>query len=504
MKIGKIVDLNNSTSHQADSERVIKHGLTFDDVLLIPRRSEVLPREVKLTTRLTKGIELNVPLVSAAMDTVTDANLAIAIAREGGIGIIHKNLSIKDQVEQVDKVKRSESFTITRPITLSPDVTLGHALKMMQQYGISGIPVVAGKKLVGMLTHRDIRFATDKSIPVSEYMTKEPLVTAKHGTSLERAQEILHEKRIEKLPIVDDDGELLGLITAKDLQNKHMYPNACKDDKGRLRVGAAVGTSAETLERVEALIENGVDVITVDTAHGHSVGVLKIVEKIKTTYPDTQVIAGNIATACGARDLVSAGVDAVKVGIGAGAICTTRIIAGIGVPQLTAVLDCAKELKDTGVPLISDGGIRYSGDIAKAIAAGASCVMIGSLFAGAEESPGETILWEGRTYKVYYGMGSLQAMKKGSADRYFQEGAEPDKLVPEGIEGRIPYKGKLADTIFQLLGGLKAAMGYCGCPDIPTFQNTPEFLQITPAGVRESHPHDITITREAPNYAVTI
>ncbi len=475
-------------------------GLTFDDVLIVPQRSAILPSEVKLETRISRGIRLNIPLASAAMDTVTEWELAIAIAREGGIGIIHKNLSVEEQSAQVDKVKRSESFTISEPITLPSNLPLERALEVMRRDNISGIPIVDNGKLVGMLTHRDIRFATDTSLPVAEYMTSAPLVTAPVGTTPEQAQEILHEERIEKLPVVDNGGRLVGLITAKDILKKRMFPNACMDERGRLRVGGAVGVAPGTMERAEALIDAGVDLITVDTAHGHSEGVIRTVREIKARFPDIQLLAGNIATAEGARDLADAGVDGVKIGMGAGAICTTRVIAGTGVPQITAIIECAKALEGSGVPLVADGGIRYSGDIAKALAAGADVVMIGSLFAGTNESPGETVLWEGRTYKVYYGMGSLTAMKKGAADRYFQEGAEPDKLVPEGIEGRVPYKGKLASAIFQLTGGLRAAMGYCGCSDVSTFKRESHFVQVTAAGVRENHPHDVIITQEAPNY----
>ena len=475
-------------------------GLTFDDVLILPRRSELIPRQANVATRLTREIALKIPLLSAAMDTVTDWRLAIALAREGGIGIIHKNLAVEEQAAQVDRVKRSESFTITNPITLPSHLPLRAALEVMHRDNISGIPVVDDGRLVGMLTHRDIRFARDFSKSIREYMNRGPMVTVPVGTSPEKAQEVLHEQRIEKLPVVDDAGHLVGLITAKDILKQQMFPNACKDKLGRLRVGAAVGVAANTMERAEALVGAGVDVLTVDTAHGHSAGVLKTVEKLKNQYPDRQLIAGNVASAAATRDLIAAGADGVKVGIGAGAICTTRVIAGIGVPQLSAILDCAEAAAEAGVPIIADGGIRFSGDVAKAIAAGADSVMIGSLFAGTEESPGEIVLWEGRAYKVYYGMGSLTAMKKGGADRYFQEGAEPDKLVPEGIEGRVPYKGKLSEVIFQLVGGLRAAMGYCGSPDIAAFQRETQFIQITTAGVRESHPHDVIITREAPNY----
>ena len=479
-------------------------GLTFDDVLIEPRRSGVLPREVDLRTRLTRNIRLNIPLISAAMDTVTEYELAIAIAREGGIGIIHKNLTIEEQSTQVSMVKRSESYYIESPITLTPEVPLAKALGVMLETKITGIPIVRNNKLVGMLTHRDIRFAEDTSLPISDYMTREPLITAPVGTSLERAKEILHEKRIEKLPIVDDDNHLVGLITAKDIRKKQAYPNACMDDNGRLRVGAAVGVAETTMDRVSGLVQAGVDLIAIDTAHGHSEGVLRTVGEIKAHFPEIDVLAGNVATSAGAKDLIEAGADGVKVGIGAGAICTTRVIAGIGVPQISAVIACAGALEGSGLPLIADGGIRYSGDIAKCIAAGADVVMLGSLFAGMEESPGETVLWEGRTYKVYYGMGSIAAMKHGSADRYFQEGAEPDKLVPEGIEGRVPYRGKLSNTIFQLTGGLRAAMGYCGCKDIETFKKETRFIKMTSAGVRESHPHDVSITREAPNYNISM
>lgn len=484
------------------NEKVIGIGLTFDDVLIIPRRSAILPREVSLKTSITRGIKLNIPLVSAAMDTVTDSGFAIAIAREGGIGVIHKNLSIEEQAAQVVKVKRSESFTIPNPITLPPMLPLSKALAVMKKYNISGIPIVDDNKLLGMLTHRDIRFADDVSLPISKFMTRELLITTPVGTTVEEARGIIQDKRIEKLPVVDDDGKLVGLITAKDIQKKRQYPIACMDEKGRLRVGAAVGVAKETMERVESLVAADVDLITVDTAHGHSEGVIRTIKQIKKNFPDVQILAGNIATGEAAKDLAEAGVDGVKVGIGAGAICTTRVIAGIGVPQITAILECADALAGSGIPIVADGGTRYSGDISKALAAGADAVMLGSLFAGTEESPGEMLLWEGRSYKVFYGMGSIAAMKKGSADRYFQEGAEPDKLVPEGIEGRVPYKGRLADTIFQLIGGLRASMGYCGCADIPTFQAETRFVQITSAGIRESHPHDVVINREAPNYQV--
>ncbi len=438
------------------------------------------------------------------MDTVTESRLAIALAREGGLGVIHKNLSIEDQVNQVIAVKRSESFVIDNPVTMPPATPLGKALSVMHQFGITGIPIVEDGVVVGMLTQRDIRFATDPRKPVSHYMFKGKIITVPIDSTLEHTQAVLREHRIEKLPVVDSNNKLVGLITAKDIQKNKMFPNACKDEKGRLRVGAAVGVVEGTMARVKALVEAGVDVVCVDTAHGHSEGVMKMVSEIKAKFPESQIIAGNVATAEGARDLARAGADGVKVGIGAGAICTTRVIAGIGVPQMSAILDCAEGLAEFDVPMIADGGIRYSGDIAKALAAGASSVMLGSILAGMEESPGEVVLSEGRSYKVYYGMGSLVAMKKGSADRYFQEGAEADKLVPEGIEGKVPYKGKISDTVFQLMGGLKAAMGYCGCLDMESFRKDPRFVQITSAGVRENHPHDVIVTREAPNYHVNM
>lgn len=487
-----------------ESGKISGFGLTFDDVLIEPRRSSVLPHQVSLRTKVTRNISLNIPFLSAAMDTVTESELAIAIAREGGIGVIHKNLSIAEQAAQVKKVKRSESFIIAEPVTLPYDRPLSHALDVMSKYGISGIPIVDGDVLCGILTHRDIRFADDTSLPISKYMTKMPIVTTPVGTTVDDAKAIFIKHHIEKLPVVDGRGHLVGLITAKDIEKKRDFPNACMDDHGRLRAGAAVGVAANTMERVSGLVEQEIDLITVDTAHGHSEGVLKTVERIKSDFPDVQILAGNIATAQGALDLVSAGADGVKVGIGAGAICTTRVIAGIGVPQITAVMSAYEALKESGVPIVADGGVRYSGDAAKALAAGADAVMLGNLLAGVDESPGETVLWEGRSYKVYYGMGSLEAMKKGSADRYFQEGAEPGKLVPEGIEGRVPYKGKLTDTVFQLCGGIRAAMGYCGCPDFESFKNETRFVKITVSGVKESHPHDVVITREAPNYNISL
>jgi IMP dehydrogenase len=484
-----------------ESERIIGEGLTFDDVLLVPAYSEVLPREVDVRTRLTRTIWLNIPIVSAAMDTVTEADMAIAMAREGGIGIIHKNLTIERQAEEVDRVKRSESGMIRNPITLPPESPVRQALELMRKYRISGIPIVdAEGKLVGIVTNRDLRFITDVEQPVSAVMTSE-LITAPVGTTLEEAERILQLHRIEKLPVVDERGILRGLITFKDIQKKRNYPNACKDGQGRLRVGAAVGVSADLEERVAALLQAEVDVIVVDSAHGHSRGVIEAVRRIKRMAPQLQVIAGNIATGEAARALIRAGADAVKVGIGPGSICTTRVIAGVGVPQLTAIMEVARVAHAAGVPVIADGGIRQTGDIAKALAAGADSVMIGSLLAGHEESPGEKVLLEGRAYKVYRGMGSLGAMYHGSAERYFQDPtAELSKLVPEGVEGRVPFKGNVSDTLFQLVGGLRAAMGYCGCSTIAELQQKTRFIRMTLAGLRESHPHDVIITKEAPNY----
>lgn len=484
------------------SNKFTGDALTFDDVLLLPRKSSVLPREADVSTRLTRNIKLNIPLISAAMDTVTEASLAIALAREGGIGILHKNMTIAEQASQVDKVKRSESGMITEPVTMQPHQTVAEALTLMSHYQISGIPIVDGTgKLIGILTNRDLRFEPNRDIPVSKLMTKEYLVTAPVGTTLDKAERILQEHRIEKLPIVDKKGKLRGLLTFKDIQKKKSFPNACKDSFGRLRVGAAVGIKAETMERVDELIKEGVDVIIVDTAHGHSQGVIEMIKRIKRKYPECELIGGNIGTSEATRDLVKAGVDGVKVGIGPGSICTTRIIAGIGVPQVTAVYDCAKAAMNAGIPLIADGGIKQTGDIAKAIAAGADSVMIGNLFAGVEESPGEKVLLEGRAYKSYRGMGSIDAMKKGSSDRYFQD-VEDDlpKLVPEGIEGLVHYKGPLADTVFQMVGGLRAAMGYCGCKTIHDLKTKAQFIKISEAGMRESHPHDVRISKEAPNY----
>lgn len=481
-------------------ERIVSEGFTFDDVLLVPAKSDVLPRDVEIGTYLTKNIRLNVPLLSSAMDTVTDSRMAIAMAREGGIGIIHKNMSIRKQATEVDKVKRSEHGMITDPIFLSPDKTIGEALKIMSQYRISGIPVVVEKKLVGILTNRDLRFEQDYEKRIEQVMTKENLVVAKEGVTLPRAKEILQDHKIEKLPIVDDDFNLTGLITIKDIEKAIKFPRSAKDKRGRLLVGAAVGVAHDTIDRVSALVEAGADVIVVDTAHGHSAGVIEVVKQVRKQFMEVDLIAGNVATAEATIDLIAAGVDAVKVGIGPGSICTTRVIAGVGVPQLTAVYNCAKAAASYGIPVIADGGIKYSGDIVKALAAGASTVMLGSLLAGTEESPGEMEIYQGRSFKVYRGMGSLGAMKEGSKDRYFQEDAQ--KLVPEGIEGRVPYKGPLSEVIYQLIGGLRAGMGYCGTPTIKDLQTKSKFVKITGAGLRESHPHDVHITKEAPNYSV--
>ncbi|MFC2085856.1 IMP dehydrogenase [Bacteroidota bacterium] len=483
--------------------RIVLEGLTYDDVLLVPGRSEVMPRQVSLSTRLTRNINLNLPVLSAAMDTVTEAKMAIAIAREGGIGILHKNLSIEDQAAEVKRVKRSESGMILDPITLSPDDTVSSALTLMTRFSIGGIPVVdEGNRLVGIVTNRDLRFNPDMRAKLRDVMTRNGLITTPMGTTLEEAENILHAKRIEKLPVVDANGILKGLITFKDIQKKSQFPNASKDQRGRLRVGAAVGVTADSLARVQALIDAEVDAIVVDTAHGHSVGVLDMVEQIRTTFGSLELIAGNVATFDGAQDLIAAGVDAIKVGIGPGSICTTRVIAGVGVPQFTAILEAGRAAAIHDIPVIADGGIKQTGDIAKAIAAGASTVMMGSLFAGVEESPGETILFEGRKFKSYRGMGSISAMKAGSKDRYFQD-AEDDinKLVPEGIEGRVPFKGTLGEVIFQMMGGLRAAMGYCGCPDIQSLRTESQFVRVTDSGMRESHPHDVTITKESPNYS---
>ena len=480
--------------------QIIKTAYTFDDVLLVPNKSEILPNEVSLKTKLTKKISLNIPLMSASMDTVTESKMAIAMAREGGIGIIHKNMTIAEQAMEVDRVKRQENGVITDPIFLNEDNTVKQALELMAKYRISGVPVTRGTKLVGIITNRDIVFETNYDKKINEVMTKSPLITAKEGTTLEEALEILKKHKIEKLPLVDDENNLKGLITIKDIEKAKAYPNAAKDSKGRLLCGASVGITNDMMERVEALVKAKVDVITLDTAHGHSKGVIEGVRKIKSVYPELQIIAGNIATAEAVRDLVEAGADCVKVGIGPGSICTTRIVAGVGVPQLTAVMDCVEEGRKYGVPVIADGGLKYSGDIVKALAAGAQVCMMGSMLAGCEESPGETEIYQGRTYKVYRGMGSLAAMEKGSSDRYFQNGTK--KFVPEGVEGRVAYKGPVADTLFQLLGGIKSGMGYLGAPTLDDLYENAKFVVQTSSGIRESHPHDINITKEAPNYSV--
>ena len=480
-------------------EKFLKEGLTFDDVLLIPAKSDVLPKEISVETRLTKYITLNTPLMTAAMDTVTEAPMAIAIAREGGIGVIHKNMSIADQADHVDRVKRSENGVIVNPFFLSPEHLVSDANELMGKYKISGVPICRDGKLVGILTNRDMRFLSDFSQKIEEVMTKDNLVTAPVGTTLKDAQEILRKHRIEKLPIVDDKMRLKGLITIKDIEKAVRYPNSARDKGGRLLCGAAIGATQDVLDRVAALIEAQVDVVTLDSAHGHNSGVLEAVRKVKKAYPELQVIAGNIATAEGAKALIDAGADCVKVGIGPGSICTTRVVAGIGVPQITAVFDAAMEAAKHGIPVIADGGIKYSGDIVKALAAGANVVMLGSMVAGCKEAPGEYELYQGRQFKVYRGMGSLGAMGKGSSDRYFQ--GEQKKFVPEGVEGRVPYKGPLADTIFQMVGGLRSGMGYTGCSTIQELHDKAQFVRITGAGLKESHPHDIQITKEAPNYS---
>ncbi|MFD2672116.1 IMP dehydrogenase [Marinicrinis sediminis] len=478
-----------------------KEGLTFDDVLLVPRKSEVFGKQIDVSTQLTENIKLNIPFVSSAMDTVTESKLAIAIAREGGVGMIHKNMSIQQQAEEVDRVKRSESGVITNPFSLTPDHKVSDAESLMSKFRISGVPIVnEHNKLVGILTNRDLRFVHDYSITIDQVMTKENLVTAPVGTTLEQAEVILQQHKIEKLPIVDDNMQLKGLITIKDIEKAIQFPQAAKDAQGRLLVGGAIGVSKDAMERAEALVQAGVDILTVDSAHGHHVNILALVSELRTAYPDLPIIAGNVATPEGTEDLIKAGASVVKVGIGPGSICTTRVVAGIGVPQITAIYDCASVGRKYNVPIIADGGIKYSGDIPKAIAAGASAVMIGSLFAGTEESPGESEIYQGRRFKVYRGMGSLGAMKEGSKDRYFQE--NESKLVPEGIEGRVAYKGPLADTIYQLIGGLRSGMGYCGAPDIEALKNDTQFVRITNAGLRESHPHDVQITKEAPNYSL--
>lgn len=480
-----------------------KEGLTFDDVLLVPRKSEVLPREVSVGTMLSDNVKLNIPLISAGMDTVTESAMAIAIAREGGLGIIHKNMSIAQQAEEVDRVKRSESGVITNPFSLTPDHHVYDAEALMGKYRISGVPIVdESGKLVGILTNRDLRFVHNYSMKISEVMTREELVTAPVGTTLAQAEVILQKHKIEKLPLVDDNNVLKGLITIKDIEKAIQFPNAAKDQHGRLVCGAAIGISKDTFERAEALVNAGVDAIVVDSAHGHHINILAAVAKLREKHPALTIIAGNVATGEATRDLIQAGASVVKVGIGPGSICTTRVIAGIGVPQITAIYDCATVAREYNIPIIADGGIKYSGDIVKAIAAGASAIMVGSLLAGTEESPGESEIYQGRRFKVYRGMGSLGAMKEGSKDRYFQESENTNKLVPEGIEGRVPYKGAMADTVHQLVGGLRSGMGYCGTASIEELKNDTQFIRITGAGLRESHPHDVQITKEAPNYSL--
>lgn len=479
----------------------IKYGYTFDDLLLVPDHSAVLPNQTDVSTRLSRNITLNIPIVSAAMDTVTESATAITIARQGGLGFIHKNMSVERQVLEIEKVKKSESGMIVGPITIGPDSKIYEVLEIMEKYKISGVPVVKDENLVGIITNRDLRFETNLDQKVETVMTKENLATARVGITLEESKAILHERRIEKLLVVDDKGKLQGLITIKDIEKIKKYPDSCKDELGRLRVGAAVGVEPDREERIERLTAAGVDVVVIDTAHGHSQRVIDAVKDTKKMYPDLELVAGNVGTAEGAKALIQAGVDAIKVGVGPGSICTTRVVAGIGMPQMTAIMECADEAKKSGVPVIADGGIKYSGDITKALAGGAYCVMIGSLFGGTEESPGETILFQGRTYKVYRGMGSLEAMKEGSKDRYFQAEVELEKkLVPEGIVGRVPHRGPLADTVYQLVGGLKAGMGYLGCRNIEELQTEPNFIRITPAGLKESHVHDVIIIKEAPNY----
>lgn len=489
--------------NQNAAEKFIKEGLTFDDVLLIPAESAVLPTDIELSTRLTRKIRLNAPLISAAMDTVTESELAISMAREGGIGIIHKNMPIDMQASEVEKVKRSENGVITNPFFLHPENKVYEAEELMHNYKVSGVPIVnAEGKLVGIITNRDMRFLTDMDMDIGEVMTKDNLVTAPVGTTHEQAREILAKRKIEKLPLVDEQGYLRGLITIKDIQKATKYPNSAKDERGRLLCGAALGVTTDVLDRAGALLLAGADVLVLDSAHGHSVNIAKTTEKIKNAFPDCQLIVGNIATAEAAEFLIKAGADAIKVGIGPGSICTTRIVSGIGVPQVTAIYDVACVASKYDIPVIADGGIKYSGDLVKSIAAGADTIMIGSLFAGCEESPGESEIYQGRRFKVYRGMGSIAAMEKGSRDRYFQTGTK--KLVPEGVEGRVPYKGPLADTVYQLLGGLRSGMGYCGCKTIPELQERGRFIRITGAGLKESHPHDINITKEAPNYSANV
>ncbi len=477
-------------------------GLTFDDVLLVPQKSDITPDMVDLSTQLTKNIKLNIPLMSSAMDTVTESALAIAIAREGGIGIIHKNMTIEQQAIEVDKVKRSEHGVIADPFHLSPEHTLRDADALMGKYKISGVPIVEDGKLIGIITNRDLRFETDYSRPIGEVMTKENLITAPVGTTMEEAQEILRKHKIEKLPIVDKDFKLTGLITIKDIEKSVKYPNAAKDSNGRLLCGAAIGVTADVLDRAKALVDAKVDVLVLDSAHGHSQNIINCLKKVKEAFPQVDVIAGNIATAEAAKELIEAGADAIKVGIGPGSICTTRVVAGVGVPQISAIYEAAQVAKEYGIPVIGDGGVKFSGDLPKAVAAGADVIMIGSLLAGCEESPGEEEIYQGRRIKVYRGMGSLAAMEKGSKDRYFQTGSK--KLVPEGVEGRVPFKGPLSDTVFQLIGGLRSSMGYCGTPTIAQLKEKGKFVRITAAGLRESHPHDISITKEAPNYSTNV
>jgi len=486
-----------------DEKLSLKEGITFDDVLLVPQESNVLPKDVRLNSKLTNSINLNIPILSAAMDTVTESRLAIAIAREGGIGIIHKNMTIEEQALEVDIVKKSESGMIVNPITMNPEQKIYEALEIMNRYRISGVPITKNNKLVGILTNRDLRFETNLNQKIEDLMTKDNLVTTPVGTTLEESKKLLHKNRIEKLLVVNDDYELKGLITIKDIEKAIKYPSSCKDERGRLRVGAAIGVTSDRDERIQALLNVGVDVISIDTAHGHSRNVIESIKEVKKTFPNIQVIAGNIATAEAAEALIRAGADSIKVGIGPGSICTTRIVAGIGVPQITAIMDCCKIARKYDIPVIADGGIKYSGDIVKALATGAHSIMIGSLFAGTEESPGETILYQGRTYKLYRGMGSIGAMKQGSKDRYFQSDIDNDmKLVPEGIEGKVPYRGTVSSSIYQLLGGLRSGMGYIGAANLDELRQKAKFVKISHAGLKESHVHDVIITKEAPNYRV--
>ncbi|MCI5597842.1 MAG: IMP dehydrogenase [Ruminococcus sp.] len=487
-----------------NEEKFVKEALTFDDVLLIPGKSDVEPKDVNISTHLTKKIKLNTPLMTAAMDTVTESEMAIAIAREGGIGIIHKNMSIEAQADMVDRVKRSENGVITNPFYLSPEKTVAEADELMGKFKISGVPICENGKFVGIITNRDMAFLSEEDFnqPISAVMTKENLITAPVGTTLQEAKELLKKHKVEKLPLIDENGNLGGLITIKDIEKSIQYPNSSRDEKGRLLCGAAIGATPDVLDRVEALVKAGADVLVLDSAHGHNSNIVKSVAKVKAAYPDVQLIAGNVATAEATHDLIEAGADAVKVGIGPGSICTTRVVAGIGVPQVTAIFDAAREAEKYGVPIIADGGIKYSGDIVKALAAGGSVVMVGSLVAGCKESPGETEIYQGRQFKVYRGMGSLAAMGKGSSDRYFQGGNK--KLVPEGVEGRVPYKGPLADTVFQMIGGIRAGMGYTGCATITDLHEKAKFCKISGAGLKESHPHDIQITKEAPNYSFNV